>query len=83
MPGQQDDRKETNRILDRVERESGGDLLSRTGRRLGNHLSASDADQRDRIEVLGSRIGRTLGFLITVGIVVWLVWYLFGGGPDR
>lgn len=80
MAGKKDDTTESRRILDRIDQETGNDFVSRTGRRLGDHLSASDVDQKDRIEVLGSRIGRTLGFLITVGIIVWLVWYLFGGG---
>jgi hypothetical protein len=81
MAGKEDDTRESRRILDRIDQETGSDLVSRTGRRLGDHLAAADVDQKDRIEVLGSRIGRTLGFLITVGIIVWLVWYVFGGGP--
>jgi hypothetical protein len=80
MAGKKDDTGESRRILERIDQETGSDFVSRTGRRLGDHLTAADVDQKDRIEVLGSRIGRTLGFLITVGIIVWLVWYLFGGG---
>ncbi len=80
MAGKEDDTRESRRILERIDQETGGDLLTRTRRRLGGHLGAADVDQNDRIEVLGSRIGRTLGFLITVGIIVWLVWYVFGGG---
>ena len=81
MANDRDEKTETRRILERVEQQTGGDLLSRTGKRLGDHLSAADSDPKDRIEMLGARIGRTLGFLITVGIVVWLIWYLMGGGP--
>jgi hypothetical protein len=43
--------------------------------RVGGHFAARDADQNDRIEVIGRRIGRALSLALTVGLAVWL--YLF------
>ncbi len=56
MAGKKDDTTESRRILDRIDQETGNDFVSRTGRRLGDHLAASDVDQKDRIEVLESRM---------------------------
>ena len=73
---------ESRRILDRVSKESASDTASFVGRgvdRLKGHLNAEDVDQDDEVEVWASRVGRALGFLITLAILGWLLFYLFGG----
>jgi hypothetical protein len=73
---------ESKNILDRVAREAGSDaatFLGGTARRTGEHLAARDADPLDPIEVWGTRIGRVLGLVITIGLFVWLVLYLLRG----
>ncbi len=72
---------ESRRILDRVAKESSSDTASFVGRgvdRLKGHLTADDVDQTDDVEVWASRVGRGLGFLITLAILGWLLFYLFG-----
>jgi hypothetical protein len=68
--------RESRRILDRVAREadsSSSSAVSRTTKRARDHLSAADADQSDAIEYWGTRIGRAMGLIMTVGLIVWLV----------
>lgn len=78
-----DDRErqaESRQILDRIAREADGSgLLGGAARRTGAHLAAQDADQDDRIELWGTRIGRMLGLVITLGLFVWLIVYLLRG----
>ncbi|MFH1797093.1 MAG: hypothetical protein ABIK36_21185 [Pseudomonadota bacterium] len=76
-----DSELEARRILDRVEKESSADasLIGRGTNRLRGHLSADDVDQTDKIEVWGTRVGRGIGFLITLAIIGWLLLYLLGG----
>lgn len=71
--------QESKRVLDRIEAESAtAGPVGRTVRRVENHLGAADADQRDWQEVWGTRIGRTIGAVVTVGAVIWLIRYLLG-----
>jgi hypothetical protein len=73
---------ESKKILERVAREAGSDaatFLGATARRTGAHLAARDADPEDAIEMWGSRIGRMLGLVTTIGLFVWLVVYLLRG----
>ncbi|MCR5856793.1 hypothetical protein [Mesorhizobium sp. J428] len=73
---------ESRRILDRVAKESSADGASFVGRgvdRLKGHLHADDVDQADSIEVWGTRVGRAIGFLITLAILGWLLFYILGG----
>lgn len=73
---------ESKNILDRVAREAGSDaatFLGGTARRTGEHLAARDADPEDPIEMWGTRIGRMLGLVLTIGLFVWLVLYLLRG----
>lgn len=73
---------ESRRILDRVAREAGSDtasMLDSSARRAGDHIAAQDADHDDRIELWGTRIGRLLGLVITLGLFVWLISYLLRG----
>ena len=74
---------ESRRILDRVAREadsSGSSLASRTVRRAQDHVSAADADRADPIEYWGTRIGRFLGLVVTIGLIAWLVMFVVQGG---
>jgi hypothetical protein len=79
-----DDRSvESRRILDRVghEAEAGGaSIVKRTVRRAQDHVSAADAEADDPIEVWGTRIGRTLGMAVTIGLIIWLAFFLLRGG---
>ena len=72
---------ESRRILDRVAREqhSGLGFLRRGTARARGHLAANDADQNDWIEVWGTRIGRTIGAIVIVAFLVWIVSYLASG----
>ncbi|MEP9387452.1 hypothetical protein [Mesorhizobium sp. KR9-304] len=74
---------ESRRILERVsqEAESGGrSVVERAARRAHDHVTAADVDEDDWAEYWGTRIGRTLGALLLIGVIVWLVLYLARGG---
>lgn len=77
-----DDNDEARRILERVSRQSdpGQSMVSRGANRLRGHLNATDADQDDPIEVIGTRIGRAIAFVAMGACVIWLVIYLARGG---
>mgnify|MGYP001057860187 CR=1 FL=1 len=82
-PRDSDGEKESRRILDRIARESEGGGTSYVSRKAGemrDHLGAADVDKADRIEHIGTRIGRTLGFVLTIGLILWLVNFLVRGG---
>jgi hypothetical protein len=72
---------ESRRILDRVAKESAADasLFARSADRLRGHLGADDVDPEDKVELWASRVGRAIGFLITLAIIGWLLLYLLGG----
>ncbi|RLP26376.1 hypothetical protein D8676_09965 [Mesorhizobium sp. YM1C-6-2] len=73
---------ESRRILDRVSREaeSGGrSVIDRAARRARDHVTAADVDHEDWVEYWGTRIGRILGLVLLVGLIVWLVLYLAQG----
>jgi hypothetical protein len=73
---------ESRRILERVSREaeSGGrSVVDRAAQRARDHVTATDVDRDDWAEYWGTRIGRTLGALLLVGLIVWLVLYLAQG----
>jgi hypothetical protein len=73
--------RESDRILGRISRESdgGSSLFARTARRARDHVSARDMDGDDRIELLGTRIGRVLGLILLAGLIVYLVSVVAGG----
>ncbi len=75
-------RDEALRAIDRVEAESEtivGSTFVRMADRAKNHLSAADEEPDDRIEVLGTRIGRSLGIVFAIGLVIYLyVTYVMG-----
>ncbi|MCT8999361.1 hypothetical protein [Chelativorans intermedius] len=70
-------RQESRRILERVERES--DLFMRMAARARDHFAARDAGDEDRIELWGRRIGRVLGLVFALFLIVWLWSRLTGG----
>lgn len=39
-------------------------------------MSNPDVDPQDRIEQWGIRIGRSIGFLLTIGLILWFLSYL-------
>lgn len=68
-------REDALRTLDRVQAESEtivGSTMGRMADRARNHLSAADKDEDDRIEVWGTRIGRTAGLIFAIGLVIYL-----------
>lgn len=71
---------ESRRILDRVQRDAqSGGLLGRTMGRARDHIGAADADQSDRIEVWGTRIGRTIGAAALFALVLWAASLVLSG----
>ena len=78
-PNDEDRQAESRRIIDRVAREGQSGLLGRSAARAQGHFSAADADQNDRIEVWGTRIGRVVGILVIAAFCVWLIVYLTSG----
>lgn len=77
-----DSQRESRRILDRVAREADSSGFATLGsavdamRRQANAKTPHDVDP---IEYWGTKIGRGLGLVITVAIIVWLVAYVLGG----
>jgi hypothetical protein len=83
MAERHDSEMESRRILERVARETdpaGNSFLSRRARRIHDHVTAADADRADPVEVWGTRIGRTLGLLLTLCLMAWLAFYIVRGG---
>jgi hypothetical protein len=81
-PSDREHSAESRRILDQVERESkrgGYFALDALPGRARDHLKAADADQSDRIEVWGTRIGRMLGPIVIVALVFWALSLLAAG----
>ncbi|MEP3045501.1 MAG: hypothetical protein ABJL55_06235 [Roseibium sp.] len=68
-------REEALRALDRAQVESetiAGSSLARMADRARDHMSAADKDEDDPIEVLGTRIGRSLGLIFAICLVIYL-----------
>jgi len=83
MTGRPDDESESRRILERVARETtpgGASLIARTARSARDRVTAADVDRADPIEYWGTRIGRTLGLVVAIGLVAWLVYVAMRGG---
>ena len=71
--GQKQD--EALQAIKRVEAESetvAGSTFVRMADRAKSHMSAADKDENDQIEVWGTRIGRGLGAIFFVGLVIYL-----------
>lgn len=69
---------EAKRILDRVNRESetvGTSSMARTTEQFKKHISGIDgnAEDDDPVEILGKKIGRTLGWIAMAILVIYLV----------
>jgi hypothetical protein len=84
MPNDEDRQRETEsrRIIERVSREAQSDgrsAIDRAANRARDHLAASDVDRDDWAEHWGTRIGRTIGALLLVALIAWLVIYLSQG----
>ncbi|SDA54306.1 hypothetical protein [Mesorhizobium qingshengii] len=82
MAGRQDSDRESRRILERIARETdpaGTSFVARTTKGVRDHISAADADRADPIEVWGTRIGRILGLLVALGLMIWLVLFVTRG----
>lgn len=79
-----DDRQrttESRRILDRISDEADrSSLLSRATSGVRSHVTAKDGQAEDRIDRLGTRIGRSLALILTAAVVVGLAIFLFLGG---
>ena len=77
LPEDDQKKRESQRIIDRIQKESeGGGMLGSTVRRVENHLGAKDADQNDWAEVWGTRIGRSIGAFVVVVLFIYLVNFL-------
>ncbi|WP_328600456.1 hypothetical protein [Mesorhizobium xinjiangense] len=72
---------EARRILERLQAESdpSSTLTARAAKKARNHLTAADADRNDSVELWGTRIGRVLGLVVFVGLLVWLLFLLAEG----
>jgi len=77
-----DGEAESQRILRRLaaESEPGGTFVARMTDRARDHLSAADVDSSDRIEQIGTRIGRWLAAAITVAVLIGFVLFLMQRG---
>lgn len=78
-----DGEAEAKRILERVAQESetvGTSSVKRVAERVKGHMSANDADENEWAELWGTRIGRTLGAVFVVVLIVYLLkTYVFNG----
>jgi hypothetical protein len=70
---------ESRRIIERIDRESASGGISIV-ERTKSHFSAGDADPADPIEVWGSRIGRFLGLLVLIAMIIWVISSIVGKG---
>ena len=71
----QEGRDEALRAIDRAQAESEtvvGSTFVRMADRARDHMSAADKDADDHIEVWGTRIGRSLGLMFAIGLVIYL-----------
>jgi hypothetical protein len=81
--GDSERERESRRILKGIAGEtevSGNSFVDRMAKRTHDHMAATDADPSDRIEYWGTRIGRILGPVLAIGLVIWFVIYLVRGG---
>jgi len=71
-------RAEARRILEDVANEGdiGSSFAARSADKARKHFAADDADQTDRMEVWGTRIGRGLALIAAIVLIVWLFSYL-------
>lgn len=67
---------ESRRIIGRVDAESDASMV----RRVQNHMTGRDTDDKDWAELWGTRIGRWLGALLLIYLVWWLVDFAANSG---
>ena len=82
MAERRDQDSESRRIIERVANEGGlgaTSLASRVAKGARDHITPPGADQTDPIEVWGTRIGRTLGLVFALGLLIWLVYFVSRG----
>lgn len=72
----EDRQAEAQRIIGRVGSESEASMT----RRVKDHMTGRDADDRDWAELWGTRIGRWLGLALLVYLVWWLIDFTASGG---
>ena len=75
-PNYKDNEAESKRILERVARESetiGTSSVKRVAERVKGHLSAQDTDENQWAELWGKRIGRTLGAVFVIVLIIHLL----------
>lgn len=75
-PSNDKKRESALKALDRVQAESetiAGSTFVRMADRAKDHLNAADKDGDDQIEVWGTRIGRGLGAVFAVCLVIYLI----------
>ncbi|MDX8492772.1 hypothetical protein RFN29_14425 [Mesorhizobium sp. VK22B] len=83
MAERRDDESESRRILERVARETapgGTSFIARVAKDTRDRVTAADADRSDPIEYWGTRIGRTLGLIVAIWLLAWLVYVATRGG---
>ena len=74
-PAPDEGEDEAKRILERVAQDSetvGASSMRRIAERVKGHVSADDADQNEWAELWGTRIGRVLGAIFFVVLVIYL-----------
>jgi hypothetical protein len=79
MPKSPEDQRaaESRRILASVNDEMQVSGLGNSlANRVGNHFAAREADQADKVEVFGRRIGRFLSLALCVWLIVWLAFFI-------
>ena len=82
MAERHDNDSESRRIIERVANESGPggtSFIARAAKGARDHVTAAEADRSDPIEVWGTRIGRTLGLIVALGLLIWLVYFVSRG----
>ena len=69
-------KREAQRVLNRVARESeqvGTSSMARTADKVRDHFLAEEAPRDDKVEIWGKRIGRGLGAIVFIGLVIYLI----------
>lgn len=75
-PNLTDNEAEAKRILERVAQESetvGTSSAKRVAERVKGHMTAEDADENEWAELWGKRIGRALGAIFVVVLIIHLL----------
>lgn len=73
--GRDEAMSESRRILARIGRESDASVMTR----VRDHVAARDVDDRDPVELWGTRIGRFIAVSVLVIFILWLLFYVLGG----